>query len=85
MIADARRDGVITERQFRMADSVTFFGNKGAHPKDDDDDLNEVDQPQAEVGLQVARELLVALFPPDPEQAGLRPPILRSGTGLTEF
>jgi DNA-directed RNA polymerase subunit RPC12/RpoP len=62
MIDDAHhKQKLLTEKQYRLATTVTFFGGKGAHPEDTE--INGVGEIEASTGLWVTKELLLALFP----------------------
>lgn len=86
MIDDARnKHGILSEREHRLASTVTFFGGKGAHPENaghpTNEEINEVGQIEARNGLAVSKVLLLALFPPAANQV-TRPPFPPSGFRL---
>lgn len=64
MIQKAARTqpAVLPTKLERLARTVTFFGNSGAHPQDQE--INEVGKLEATQGLLVTKEILTSLFPP---------------------
>ena len=62
MIQWAVSNGKLGAKQQSLANTVTFFAGKGAHPEDTD--INLVGELEATQGLRVTKELLLALFPP---------------------
>lgn len=62
MIIEARKMNALTDKAANLATTVTFFGNKGGHPQETE--INNVGEIEANNGLWVTKELLVALFPP---------------------
>ncbi len=71
MIEEAMSKGILPGKMKQRADAVTFFGNKGAHPQDDE--LKQVDKLDVNLGLLVTQKILVHLFPkPKPVQEWVR-------------
>ena len=64
MVQWAVGNGILGAKQERLANTVIFFGGKGAHPEETS--INEVGELEATQGLRVTKELLLALFPPPP-------------------
>jgi hypothetical protein len=61
MIEWAAKQGLLTQKDKNLAISVTFFGNKGAHPQDDE--INEIGELEASQGLRVTKVLLLKMYP----------------------
>lgn len=71
MIQWAHSHKMFGPKELSLATTVTFFGGKGAHPEDTD--INNVGELEAGQGLRVTKELLVALFPPQPQTRIVHP------------
>ena len=61
MIHWAQSNGILLgPRDVSLANTVSFFGGKGAHPEEDG--INLVGEMEAIQGLRVTKGLLLALF-----------------------
>lgn len=60
MIQWAQSNGMLSPRQLNLANTVTFFAGKGAHPEDVD--INNIGELEAIQGLRVTKTLLLQLF-----------------------
>lgn len=75
MIDTALERKLLTERLYATVQAIRFFGNAGAHPRDED--LNAVEQLDATLALQVTKRYLQASFklkPPPPPVADVDVP-----------
>jgi len=62
MVQWAQSNGILLgPRHVNLANTVSFFGGKGAHPEEDG--INLVGELEATQGLRVTKDLLLALFP----------------------
>ena len=66
MVQWAQSNKMLGPKDVNLANTVSFFGGKGAHPEEDN--INLVGELEATQGLRVTKDLLLALFPP-PEKA----------------
>jgi len=62
MIEWATNHGTLSQKEKNLAATVTFFGNKSAHPQDVE--INQVGELEASQGLIVTKALLLKLYPP---------------------
>lgn len=67
LAASNQNPPILNQRLKQIATAVTFFGNSGAHPLDEE--LRKVEELDATLGLQVAKEIILALYPKEEDSA----------------